>query len=112
MEFEIIKRGVILKINFDFDFASVFYRDGEFTVYCMAIDWEEPFDAYGLEEEIVVSESVTLDSESGCFFAYTENPKDVVEILKEMKRIVGLNYTDKQMKKFIEHPNIRLKYVI
>lgn len=105
------------EIKFDFDHAIVWYEDGSYTVMCYAYKWEPNGDAYWLQEELGLErreyqKDTDFDSESGCFFAYTENPKSVIGLLEHMKEHIELNYTKEDIETFSTHPLVRLNYIL
>jgi len=54
---------------------------------------------------------IDWDSESGCFFCYTTNPKTVVEIMNELVSRYNAQYNEEVWERFLNHPENRLRII-
>lgn len=102
--------------TFSFGIANVNYSEGEYTIMCYSYKMIKDYTAYRLEEDLdldneLILENVEFDSESGCFFAYTDKPATVLEIIKGMVKHIELSYTKEELEHFLSHPCVRIKHV-
>lgn len=55
---------------------------------------------------------IEWDSESGCFFCYTKNPKTVIEIIDDLRENFHAAFNEKEVERFKNHPENRIRIIV
>lgn len=112
------------KGRYDLELFDLYMRPEESFTYTIS-GGNELFEAFGIYSGYDVSEvieekikdnplyhEVDWDSESGCFFAYSNNVKAIVMVVETIQSLVEDPIDEKKWNEFKNHPSNRMRLLV